>query len=247
MRKEGFKQPVVEITKAGEVLEARSSQASCEVYSETLAHISLRLCSEAEMHTLHRAVTTADGLRSWIQTRGDSTTFADVQVIVLEGFIWQSQAKTRVITSLGWLCENLGLAWPLDKLEKPVVGKVGSALGMEAKQTPAAQPMMFNHLEDAMKTKCEEKDPTWTALLTNFLHAARCLRLGHIIRRSVPVERYDGWHLFFCKRGKQKHNRQGFYWGVPSYTSSSWDWASPFLELYLKKRASDKEGALMRQ
>ena len=57
--------------------------------------------------------------------------------------------------------------------------------------------------------------------------------------------KFVDWFLFFCKRGKQKHNRQGFYWGVPSHTSNKWDWASPFLELYLSKRASEKGEALM--
>ena len=104
---------------------------------------------------------------------------------------------------------------------------------------------MYNHLEDAMQAKCENDDPAWTALLASFLQTSGCLRLGHIIRRSVPVERYDGWVLFFCKRGKQKHNRQGFYWGAPSRTSSGWDWATPFLELYKTKRESTKGEALM--
>ena len=59
------------------------------------------------------------------------------------------------------------------------------------------------------------------------------------------MENFDDWFLFFCKRGKQKRNRRGFYWGVPSHTSNKWDWATPFLELYQKKRASDKGEALM--
>ena len=107
---------------------------------------------------------------------------------------------------------------------------------MEAKQSPAAQPLMFNHLEDVMEAKCRDNDPTWTALLASFLQAAACLRLSHIITRSSPVELFAGWLLFFCKRGKQKHNRRGFYWGVPSHTSNKWDWVSPFLELYSDKR-----------
>ena len=44
--------------------------------------------------------------------------------------------------------------------------------------------------------------------------------------------------LFYCTKGKQKHNRHGFYWGVPSSTSSDWDWATPFLEFYTTKRNS---------
>ena len=45
--------------------------------------------------------------------------------------------------------------------------------------------------------------------------------------------------LFFCKRGKQKHNRAGFYWGVPSRTSSGYAWTEKFLIEYNRRRQSD--------
>jgi len=45
--------------------------------------------------------------------------------------------------------------------------------------------------------------------------------------------------LFFCKRGKQKHNRAGFYWGVPSETSCGYDWTVKFLKEYDIRRRSD--------
>ena len=116
---------------------------------------------------------------------------------------------------------------------------------METNRTPAAQPLMYNQLQDIMEAKCKNKDPVWPALLATWFQATGCLRLGLIIRRSSPVERFDGWLLFFCKRGKHKHNMQGFYWGVPDHTSTNWDWATPFIELYQSKRASDKGNVLM--
>ena len=45
--------------------------------------------------------------------------------------------------------------------------------------------------------------------------------------------------MFFCKRGSQKHNRAGFYWGVPSETSNGYDWTAPFLSEYELRRKSD--------
>jgi hypothetical protein len=45
--------------------------------------------------------------------------------------------------------------------------------------------------------------------------------------------------LFFCKRGKQKHNRAGFYWGVPSRTSGGYNWTEKFLTEYNQRRRSD--------
>ena len=243
--KQRFFQSLVKIMKEGEAFRQENSNASDKEYTDSLERRAQRICNEAEVPTLHRAVTTADELREWMEERKDGTSFLNLQAIVLEGFIWQSKAKTRVVTALGWLCKHLGFSWPLSQIEKPKIGRGNSALGMETRQTPAAQPVMLNHLEVVMRASCLEDDPTWTALLATWLQTAGCLRLGHIIRRSVPVERYDGWILFFCKRGKQKHNRQGFYWGVPSETSNGWDWATPFLDLYMRKRVTVSGKSLM--
>ena len=45
--------------------------------------------------------------------------------------------------------------------------------------------------------------------------------------------------LFFCKKGKQPHNRAGFYWGVPSQTAGGYDWTKPFLSEYDLRRKSE--------
>jgi len=45
--------------------------------------------------------------------------------------------------------------------------------------------------------------------------------------------------VVLCKRGKQKHNRAGFYWGVPSKTSSDYTWTEKFLIEYNRRRDSD--------
>jgi len=136
------------------------------------------------------------------------------------------------------MCKNLHLGWPIDKVEKPDTKKV-SLIGMECKQAPAAQPGMLKALTDTMVAGAETGDPTWLALLASWLQAMANLRLGHVLRRSVPVELYNGWMLFFCKRGKQKHNRAGFYWGVPSETSCGYNWTDKFLVEYDQRRQSD--------
>jgi len=136
------------------------------------------------------------------------------------------------------MCKNLHLGWPIDKVEKPDTKKV-SLIGMECKQAQAAQPGMLKALTDTMVAGAETGDPTWLALLASWLQAMVNLRLGHVLRRSVPVELYNGWMLFFCKRGKQKHNRAGFYWGVPSETSCGYNWTDKFLVEYDQRRQSD--------
>ena len=51
--------------------------------------------------------------------------------------------------------------------------------------------------------------------------------------------------LFFCKRGKQKHNRAGFYWGVPSDTAGGYDWTRKFLFEYDLRRQSEAGKEMM--
>ena len=243
--KERFKQQLIDIMKLGECHKRNNSKASDQEYNDSIERKVLKICRNAEIPTLQKAVTTCNDLNDWIEARADGTTFTDIQPLVLESFVFNSKAQTRVITSLKWLRNNLGLNFPLDDMNQPTVGRSSGVLGLDAKQTPAAQPLMVNHLENEMRRLYEKDDPTWPALLGSWLQAAACLRLSHIISRSAPVERFPGWILFFCKRGKQKHNRKGFYWGVPDMTSDGWDWATAFLALYDKKRRSRQGSSLM--
>ena len=117
-----------------------------------------------------------------------------------------------------------------------------TCLEIDARPLPAAvQPMMYHHLEDSMKAKCESKDPLWTALLATWLQTAACLsQLDGL--SSVPVQQCDRWLIWKCGSiGKW----QEFYWGVPSYTSSNWDWVTPFLELYRHKMAARQGEAML--
>ena len=182
-------------------------------------------------------------MRKYLEGRTAYMGVDHVEPIVLEEFLWQSLARVRAVNAIAWMCKNLQLGWPIDKVEKPDIKKV-SLIGMECKQAPAAQPGMLKALEDTMEAAAETDDPTWLALLASWLQAMANLRLVHVLRRSVPVELYDAWILFFCKKGKQKHNRAGFYWGVPSRTSSGYIWTEKFLIEYNRRRQSDvgKEG-----
>ena len=87
------------------------------------------------------------------------------------------------------------LGWPIEKVEKPD-NKKASLIGMECKQAPAAQPGMLKALEGALEVAAESRDPTWLALLASWLQANANLRLGHVLRRSVPVEPFSDWMLW---------------------------------------------------
>ena len=49
----------------------------------------------------------------------------------------------------------------------------------------------------------------WLAYLANWIQAEANLKLGHVLRISVPIELLEYWKLFF-------RNRASFYWGAPS-------------------------------
>jgi hypothetical protein len=233
-----FIEPLAKLMMDCEVGRAENVSATDEEIMNSLMRKAARVVGAAEIPTLHRAITTADELRKYLEGREMYMGVDNVEPIALEEFLWQSRARVRAVNAIAWMCKNLQLGWPIDKVEKPDTKKA-SLIGMECKQAPAAQPGMIAALAYTMEAAAESGDPTWLALLASWLQAMANLRLVHVLRRSVPVELYDGWMLFFCKRGKQKHNRAGFYWGVPSKTLSGYNWTEKFLTEYNRRRHSD--------
>ena len=230
-----FIEPLTQLMVDCRVGRSENTSATDKEVMGSLRRRVTRLVADSEIPTLHRAITTADEVRKFLDNRATYMGVEHVEPIVLEDFLWQSNARVRALTAIGWMCKNLQLGWPIDKIEKPNI-KRSSLIGMECRQAPAAQPGMLKALEEAMEIAAEAGDPIWLAFLASWLQSMANLRLGHVLRRSVPVEQYDGWMLFFCKRGKQKHNRDGFYWGVPSKTSSDYIWTEKFLVEYNLRR-----------
>ena len=233
-----FIEPMAQLMMDCGVGRAENASATDEEIMNSLRRKATRVVGAAEIPTLHRARTTADEVRTYLESKATHMGIDNVEPIALEDFLWQSHARVRAVNAIGWMCNNLQLGWPIEKVEKPE-SKKPSLIGMECKQAPAAQPGMLKALTDCMVTAAETDDPTWLALLASWLQAMANLRLGHVLRRSVPVELYGGWILFFCKRGKQKHNRAGFYWGAPPVTSCGYDWTEKFLKGYDIRRRSD--------
>jgi hypothetical protein len=104
---------------------------------------------------------------------------------------------------------------------------------------------MLKALADTLEAAAEENEPTWLALPASWLQGMANLRLIHVLRRSIPVELSEGWIVFFCKRGKQHHNRSGFYWGVPSETASGYKWTDKFLAEHDQRRNSTQGKPMM--
>ena len=225
----------------------RSSYTDEEILN-SLRRKATHVVRAAGIPTLHKAMTTADEVRKYLADRDLHMGADTVEPIVLEEFLWQSRAsplsRVRAVEAIAWMCKNLQLGWPIDKVEEPDMTRV-SLSGMHDRATPAAQPGMFKALADAMEAGAKGGDPRWLALLASWLQAMASLRLVYVLRRSVPVELYEGWMVFFCKRGEQEHNRAGFYWGVPSATYTNYVWADKFLEEYSRRRQGDKGKGMM--
>ena len=244
-----FTEPLAQLMMDCGVGRTENASATNVEIMKSLRRKAARVVKAAETPTLQRAITTAEELRKYLESRTTHMGINKVEPIVLEQFLWQSQARVRAVNATCWMCKNLQLGWPIDSVERPDTKKA-SLIGMECKQAPAAQPGMLKALEDAIEAAMETGNPTCLALLASWLQAMANLRLVHVLRRSIPVELYEGWILFFCKRGKQKHNRSGFYWGVPSQTSGGYDWTKKFLAAYNLRRQSnvgkDKMGMIFR-
>ena len=245
-----FVEPLAQLMKDCKVGHSDNITASDDEIINSHRRKATRMVEMSEVVTLHRAVTTADELRKYLNERPLLMNIDAIEPIALEEFLLQSHAQGRVWNALGWMCKNLEVGWPLHRAVKPITKKP-CLVGLNCKQAPVAQPGMLKALSDAIEAGAETDCPTWLALLASWLQSLGNIRLGHILRRSFPVEVLNGtdtvpgWILFFCKIGKQKHNRDGFYWGAPSELSSGYDWTVKFLAEYNLRRESDKGGEKM--
>ena len=238
-----FIQPLAQLMMDCKVGREDNTSATDEELMISHVRRATRVVSKAETPTLQRAITTAAEIAEFLASREKPMEISNLEPLVLEHFLHKSQSQVRATNAAKWLNKNLQLGWPLDKVEEPRIKKA-SHIGMECNQALTAEPSMLQALEEKLIAAAEQDDPTWLAPVASWLQAMGNLRLVHVTYRSVPVELFSDWILFFCKRGKQQHNRSGFYWGVPRTTSNGFDWTVKFLAGY-KKRRDSKEGKHM--
>jgi len=153
-----FIEPLAQLMMDCKVGQAENVSATDEEIMNSLRRKATRVVGAAEIPTLHRARTTADEVRIYLEGRAMHMGVDKVEPIVLEGFLWQSRARVRAVNAIGWMCKNQQLGWPIEKVEKPGTKKA-SVIGMECKQAPAAQPGMLKALSDCMVTAVETDDP----------------------------------------------------------------------------------------
>jgi len=232
-----FIKPIAQLMMDCKVGYRDNSSATDDEIRDSLWRRARRVVRATDIPTLHRAVTTSNELREHLEERDMHMGMDNIEPIALEAFLWQSHAQVRAVNAVIWMCDTLQLGWPVKKAEMP--DAKGTVECKKRSKSPSAQPGMLKVLEEAMEAGAETRDPTWLAYMASWIQAMTNLRLGHVLRRSVPVERFEDWMVFFCKRSDHKHNRAGFYWGVPSETSTGYDWTKAFLMEYDTRRKGE--------
>ena len=207
-------------------------------WHQACTRLSQRLITNAEKSTVLNALTTAEELRQFMRLRDRGCAPEKVD---LDAFLHSpsTKAPVRALASLKWLNNNGQLGWSIQDLIPPIERRGRRARAGQA--VPIAPPMLA-FTEETIERMHKAQNEKWTALLGCWLVATGCLRYAHITRASPKRISLSSMHCF-CWRGKQKVNRDGFYFAVPSEFSTGFPWAKHWQELYLSLSETQRKGA----
>ena len=113
-----FAEPLAQLMMDCRVGRAENPSATDEEIVNSLRRKATHVIKAAEIPTLHRAITTAAELRKYLGSRATHMGIDKVEPMVLEEFIWQSQARLRAFNAISWMCQNMQLGWPIDSVER---------------------------------------------------------------------------------------------------------------------------------
>ena len=200
--------------------------------------LSQRLITNAEKSTVLNAISTAEELRQFMRSRDRGCIPEKVD---LDAFLHSksTKAQVRALASLKWLNNNGQLGWSIQDLSAPRTSKARRTRGGQAE---AITPPMLAFTEETIERMQRAGNEKWTALLGCWLIATGCLRYRHIARAAPKRISLATVHCF-CWRGKQKNNRTGFYFSVPSEFGSGFQWTHHWLELYKSLGETQKQRA----
>ncbi|CAE7241463.1 clpC [Symbiodinium natans] len=198
-------------------------------WKNLLSSLAERKVKEAERATVDGCLRSLRELLHFQLLRGRAGGLADVDKIDLFAFLEQgTKAPVRALNGLRWFSKHASLEWELADLQpsRPVqAGKEGPS------QAAVAEPIMLSELEARVVDLWQFGDPRWNCLLGNWIIFAGCVRHKHL-ERSVPISITGSTVHFWCQKGKQAHNRNGFAWAVPSHFMSGWPWAEYWLDSF---------------
>eukprot|EP00434_Breviolum_minutum_P029334 symbB.v1.2.025947.t1/scaffold2554.1/size89898/9 len=212
------------------------SRSLHEEWRQACLRLSQRLVTQAEAITVVNALKTADELQGFMRGRDRGCVPERVD---LDAYIHSSStpAPGRALASLKWLSNNGRLGWELQDLSAPE-GKRGRR--SDGGPAIVVAPPMLAFTEETIERMQSSGNERWTALLGNWLIAVGCLRYRHVLRASPRRISMSTMHCF-CWRGKQRANRQGFHFSVPTEFSSGWPWAQHWLDLYNQVPEKDRQ------
>ena len=209
-----------------------------EEWRQSCFRLSQRLVTQAEPVTVLNALKTAGELQRFMRQRERSCVPEKVDI---DAYLHSSTtpAPVRALASLKWLNNNGQLGWSLQDLAAPSRTRRKRTRGGSA---VAIAPPMLAFTEEAIERMQKSGNERWTALLGCWLVSVGRLRYRRITRASPKRISMSTVHCF-CWRGKQKANRSGFHFSVPSEFSSGFPWAQHWLELYGTLKERQQQGA----
>ena len=101
-----FIEPLAQLMMDCKVGREENASATDEEIMNSLRRKAKRVVGAAEIPTLHRAITTADEVRKYLEDRAMHMGVDKVEPIVLEEFLWQSRARVRAVNAIGWMRNN---------------------------------------------------------------------------------------------------------------------------------------------
>ena len=193
---------------------------SCERLSQK--HV-----TQAEPITIANALSTFRELRESMAER--NRTFPP-QAIDIDFLLHErTTAPSRALNALKWLSRQGTLSWPLSHVSLPEKSTSRKKKG----QAIAASPTMLATLEEHIERRWELNDDSWTCLLASWIIATGVIRHRHL-ERSTPRKLTMSFAHFRCSKGKQRRNRGGFDYAVPSTFLSGWNWAERWHKLWME-------------
>ena len=204
----------------------RVSPEILDSWSRSCERLAQKHVTQAEPITISNALATFRELRDSMASRERSfpPQAIDVDFLLHE----RTSAPSRVLNSLKWLSRQGSLDWPLSHVSLPEKKTARKSKG----QAIAASPTMLLTLEEHIERRWELNDDSWTGLLASWIIAAGVLRHRHL-ERSTARKLTMSFAHFRCSKGKQRRNRGGSDYAVPSTFLSGWNWAERWHKLWM--------------
>ncbi|CAE7197794.1 clpC [Symbiodinium sp. CCMP2592] len=129
-----------------------------------------KVCSEAEVATIKKAVVSLRELQHFQVARGRDG-LEEVDTLDLDAFIFNSAAPHRAVAGLRWAAKQAELTWKIPDAPRTEQRRKPK----DERQATLAEPPTLVHLEKVIEERCILGDPRWTAMLGQWMQASSCM------------------------------------------------------------------------